>query len=343
MKTVLVTGGAGFIGSNFIRLLLNQSPNNYKVINLDTLSYSGNPENLIDIENDFGINGVYKFIKANICNVDELDKLFSENSIDFIINFAAETHVDRSILSAKPFIDSNIHGVFNLLEIAKKFSVSKFIQISTDEVYGSTECGKFTETSNLTPNSPYSASKASADLLVLSYHKTFGLPTVITRCSNNYGPYQFPEKLIPLMVLNSLDKIKLPVYGDGLNVRDWIHVNDHCSAILNVLENGKPGEVYNIGSNNEIANINIIKKILDVLDLPYSSIEFVNDRLGHDRRYAIDSSKIRNELGWNPVIDFSVGLKDTVLWYVNNKRWSDNVRSGKYIEYYKKQYGKLIK
>lgn len=340
MKTILVTGGAGFIGSNFIRYILNNS-NDYFIINFDKLSYSGNLGNLQDVTEDLNYKKRYKFIKADICDENILDALFTETTIDYVINFAAETHVDRSILSAKPFIESNITGTYTLLEISKKYSVKKYIQISTDEVYGSTENGRFTESSNLSPNSPYSASKASADLIALSYYTTYNLPVNITRCSNNYGPYQFPEKLIPLMILNALDNKKLPVYGDGLNVRDWIHVNDHCSAILKVLECGKTGEIYNIGSNNDLPNIDIIHKILDILKLPYSSIEYVKDRLGHDRRYAIDSTKIETELNWKPTIDFKSGLKDTVLWYVNNKRWSDSLRSGKYIDYYKTQYGKF--
>nr|MBP9192998.1 dTDP-glucose 4,6-dehydratase [Ignavibacteria bacterium] len=298
MKNILVTGGAGFIGSNFIKYLINNF--SYNVVNFDKLTYAGNLENLTDIE----FNDKYKFVKGDICEKSEVEKAIKENEIDTIVNFAAESHVDRSILGAKEFINTNVGGTLVLLELLKDLKLEKYLQVSTDEVYGSLPEDKkeilFTENTPITTNSPYSASKASADLLCNAFLHTFDLPILITRCSNNYGPYQFPEKLIPLMIAKALEGEQLPVYGDGKNIRDWLYVDDHCSAILTVLEKGKIGEVYNVGGNNEWYNIDIVKLILKSLNISEESIKYVKDRPGHDRRYAIDSSKIMNELGWKP-------------------------------------------
>jgi dTDP-glucose 4,6-dehydratase len=334
---ILVTGGAGFIGSNFIHYTLKKYPN-YEIVNLDALTYCGNLENLTNIEN----NPNYQFIKGNIANEKLVDEIVS-NDIEYIINFAAESHVDRSIEDPKIFLESNIIGTQNLLEIAKKYyekgQVEKYVQISTDEVYGSLgKTGYFTENTPLAPNSPYSASKAGADLLVRAYNETFNLPINITRCSNNYGPYQFPEKLIPLMINNAINNKELPVYGDGKNVRDWLHVHDHCTAIDLVLHNGKIGEVYNIGGNNEKENIEIVKLILGYLNKPENLIKYVKDRLGHDRRYAIDSTKIQEKLGWKPDYTFEIGIKKTIKWYLANSGWLNSVISGDYISYYEKMY-----
>ena len=333
MMKVLVTGGAGFIGSNFLKYIVDKYPD-YHFINLDALTYCGNLENLKDIED---CNN-YSFVKGDIRDVEIVDKIVSD--CDYIVNFAAESHVDRSIEDPEIFIKSNILGTQVLLEAAKKHNIKKYLQISTDEVYGSLpKEGYFKETTPLQPNSPYSASKASADLMVRAYHNTFNLPVNITRCSNNYGPYQFPEKLIPLMISNALEDKPLPVYGDGLNIRDWLHVYDHCTAIDLVLHKGKIGEVYNIGGNNEKTNIDIVKLILKELNKSESLINFVKDRLGHDRRYAIDSSKIQNELGWKPKYTFEVGIIETINWYLDNKDWINQVKTGQYQEYYNKMYG----
>ncbi|WKV08532.1 dTDP-glucose 4,6-dehydratase [Thermoanaerobacterium sp. CMT5567-10] len=330
---VLVTGGAGFIGSNFIKYMLKEHKD-YKVINLDKLTYAGNLENLKDVEN----NSNYVFIKGDITDRDIVEKIFSDG-IDYVVNFAAESHVDRSIEDPGIFLKTNVLGTQVLLDAAKKYGVKKYLQVSTDEVYGSLgETGYFTEQTSLSPNSPYSASKASADLLVRAYHHTFGIPVNITRCSNNYGPYQFPEKLIPLMIINALHGKELPVYGDGLNVRDWLYVEDHCRAIDLVLHKGKIGEVYNIGGNNEKANIEIVRLILKELDKPESLIKYVKDRPGHDRRYAIDSSKIQNELGWKPTYNFDEGMKKTIRWYLDNEEWWEKIISGEYKDYYEKMY-----
>ena len=316
MKTILVTGGAGFIGSNFIKYMLNKY-NEYVIINLDKITYAGNLDNLIDI-ND---NDNYCFVKGDISDSNIVTKIFAEG-IDYVINFAAESHVDRSIESSSSFIKTNIMGTGVLLDAVLKYNVKKYIQISTDEVYGSLgDTGYFSEKTPISPNNPYSASKASGDLLVKSYYETYNLPVNITRCSNNYGPYQYPEKLIPLMISRAYDNEFLPVYGTGLNIRDWIHVNDHCSAIDTVLHEGKIGEVYNIGANNERNNLFIINMILDYLGKDHSLIKYVNDRLGHDKRYAIDSSKIRNDLNWKPSYDFDSGIKETIKWYIDNESW----------------------
>ena len=332
MEKILVTGGAGFIGSNFVRYMLDKYPD-YKIVNLDSLTYCGNLENLQGIEN----NPNYKFIKGDITDKALVFEIVSE--MDYVINFAAESHVDRSIEDPEIFIKSNILGTQVLLDAAKEYGVKKYLQVSTDEVYGSLgETGYFTEKTPLSANSPYSASKAGADLMVRAYNKTFDLPVNITRCSNNYGPYQFPEKLIPLMISNALENEPLPVYGDGLNVRDWLHVYDHCTAIDIVLHQGKVGEVYNIGGNNEKKNIEIIKLILGNLDKPESLIKYVKDRPGHDRRYAIDSRKIQDELGWKPKYTFETGIAETIQWYLDNKEWWEKVKSGEYLDYYQKMY-----
>ena len=326
---ILVTGGAGFIGSNFIHYMLGKYPD-YEIVNLDALTYCGNLENLKNIED----NPNYHFIKGNINDEKLVDDIIS-NNIEYVINFAAESHVDRSIENPKIFLESNIIGTQNLLEISKKHEIKKYIQISTDEVYGSLgKTGYFTENTALAPNSPYSASKAGADLLVRAYHETFDLPMNITRCSNNYGPYQFPEKLIPLMINNAINNKELPVYGDGKNIRDWLHVYDHCTAIDRVLHKGKIGEIYNIGGNNEKENIKIVELILKYLNKPNSLITYVKDRLGHDRRYAIDSTKIREELAWTQKYTFEQGIKETIEWYLASDKWLNNISSGNYRKYY---------
>jgi dTDP-glucose 4,6-dehydratase len=329
---ILITGGCGFIGSNFIRYML--STHSYNIINLDKLTYAGNLENLKGIEDDKR----YTFIKGDIASKPDLEKVF-EKKIDMVVNFAAESHVDRSIIDPDTFIKTNINGTFNLLEMAKKKEVNKFLQISTDEVYGSLgKEGKFREDTPLAPNSPYSASKTSADMLATAYFKTFGTPILITRCSNNYGSYQFPEKLIPLIITNALENIELPVYGDGMNIRDWIHVLDHCAAIDTVLHKGIIGNVYNVGGESEKANIDIVKLILDILGKPHSLIKYVKDRPGHDRRYAIDQTKIKNELGFQIKNTFEKGMEDTVKWYVENRSWWERIKSGAYLEYYDMMY-----
>lgn len=334
---LLITGGAGFIGSNFVMYMLQQHPD-YQIINIDALTYAGNLENLKSIEQ----NPNHTFVKADITDAQVIDQLMQQG-IDIIVNFAAESHVDRSILEPEVFIKANVLGTQVLLDAARKYGVSKFVQVSTDEVYGSLgETGLFTEETPLQPNSPYSASKAGGDLLVRAYHETFGLPVNITRCSNNYGPYQFPEKLIPLMISRALNDQQLPVYGDGLNIRDWLYVEDHCSAIDLVIHNGKLGEVYNIGGNNERTNVHIVKTILAELSKPESLISYVEDRPGHDRRYGIDPTKTMNELGWKPEYNFETGIKQTIQWYLANKEWWMHIQSGAYQEYYNKQYASRL-
>lgn len=334
MKNILVTGGAGFIGSNFINYALNEHED-YNIINIDKLTYAGNLENLVQCED----NPNFYFVKGDIANPELIRYLFEKFEIKYVINFAAESHVDRSILGSEIFYRTNVIGTNVLLEMSKKFGVEKFVQISTDEVYGSLgKEGFFTEETPLSPNSPYSSSKAAADMMALAFHHTYGMPVVITRCSNNYGPYQFPEKLIPLMILNSLNDKKLPVYGDGMNVRDWIFVDDHNRAIDLVFRSGKPGEVYNIGASHEMQNIEIIKLVLNYLNKPESLIKFVKDRPGHDRRYAIDSSKIRNELGWEPLYTFEEAIERTIDWYLQNETWWKRIITGEYQDYYRLQY-----
>lgn len=333
-KRLLVTGGAGFIGSNFVLYMLKEY-SEYQIVNLDALTYAGNLENLTEIEN----NPNYRFVKGSITDYSLVEGLAQEG-LEGIINFAAESHVDRSIEDPGIFVETNIKGTQILLEVAKKHGIKRYLQVSTDEVYGSLGAtGYFTENTPLAPNSPYSASKTGADLLVRAYYETFGLNAVITRCSNNYGPLQFPEKLIPLIISNAMEDKPLPVYGDGLNVRDWLHVEDHCAAIALAFFKGKSGEVYNVGGNNERTNIDIVKIILQLLNKPESLITYVKDRLGHDRRYAIDSSKIQAELGWKPKYTFETGIKETVAWYVNNQAWWMKIKSGQYREYYEKMYG----
>jgi len=333
MVKILITGGAGFIGSNFVRYMLDTHPD-YELLNLDSLTYCGNLENLRGVEE----NPSYTFIKGDITDKDLVFDIVED--VDYIVNFAAESHVDRSIEDPAIFVKSNVMGTQVLLDAALNLGVEKYIQISTDEVYGTLgEEGYFTETTPLAPNSPYSASKAAADLMVRAYHETFKLPINITRCSNNYGPYQFPEKLIPLMISNALDDKALPVYGDGLHVRDWLHVHDHCTAIDLVLHQGRDGGVYNIGGNNEKQNMELVKLILKILDKPESLITSVEDRKGHDRRYAIDSSKIQKELGWKPKYTFETGITETIQWYLDHQDWLETVKSGEYQNYYEKMYG----
>ncbi len=316
---LLVTGGCGFIGSNFIRSVLNHY-GEASVTNLDALTYAGNPANLAGISEKYGDR--YEFCKGDIGDRAGVEAILSKHQYFAVINFAAESHVDRSIDTPENFIHTNIVGTSILLDVARKHGVRRFVQISTDEVYGSLGPeGRFTETSPIQPSSPYSASKAGADLLVLAAHHTYKQEAVITRCSNNYGPYQYPEKLIPLMIVNALRDKPLPVYGDGLNVRDWIHVEDHCAAIMCALMEGKPGEVYNVGGDGELRNIEVVKMILDRLGKPHSLIQYVTDRLGHDRRYAIDSAKTQSELKWKPLHRPEQGIADTIDWYVNNRAW----------------------
>lgn len=331
---ILLTGGAGFIGSNLVIYLLNQH-RDVRIVNLDKLTYAGNLENLSSVSNDER----YTFERGDIGDRRKVEELLGKHAIDVIINVAAETHVDRSIVGPAEFIQTNVAGTGVLLDLAREARISRFVQVSTDEVYGSLgPSGSFTEKTPLHPNSPYAASKAAADLLALAYHHTSGLPVVITRCSNNYGPFQFPEKLIPLMIANALNDKPLPVYGDGMNVRDWLHVSDHCSAIDLVLHKGKIGEVYNIGGNNEKPNLELVKLLLKHLKKPESLISFVKDRPGHDRRYAIDSSKIQKELSWKPSFTFEKGIRDTVDWYVENRTWWERIVSGEYKEYYRRMY-----
>lgn len=335
MRRILVTGGCGFIGSNFIRLELANDPN-LSIVNLDKLTYAGNLENLLDLSRD----PRYEFHQGDICDRKLVSSLLQDGQIDAVINFAAESHVDRSILDSGPFVQTNVIGTQTLLDCCRLHSIARYVQISTDEVYGSLGAtGRFTEETPLAANSPYSASKAAADLLVRAYCHTFGFPGVITRCSNNYGPYQFPEKVIPLFISNALQDQPLPVYGTGSNVRDWIHVLDHCRGIDAALRHGKPGEVYNFGGDCELTNLELTHTLLEALGKPKTLIRFVADRLGHDLRYAVDSSKSRRELGWAPQVEFQAGLRQTIDWYLANTAWIDRIRSGDYRKYYEQQYG----
>lgn len=335
MKRILVTGGCGFIGSNFIRYELDADPN-LSVINVDKLTYAGNLENLIDLPEE----AEYEFHQGDICDRDFISSLLAPGKIDAVVNFAAESHVDRSILDSGPFIQTNVVGTQTLLDCCRRFNIPKYVQISTDEVYGSLgSTGRFTEETPLAPNSPYSASKAAADMLVRAYCHTFNFPAVITRCSNNYGPFQFPEKVIPLFISNAMQDIPLPVYGQGSNVRDWIHVLDHCRGIDAAMRRGRAGEVYNFGGDCELTNLELTHTLLEALGKPKTLIKFVADRLGHDLRYAVDSSKSRRELGWAPQVDFKVGLKQTIEWYLSHTTWIDHIRSGDYRKYYEQQYG----
>ena len=332
---VLVTGGSGFIGSNLVRLLLAERTG-WRVLNLDKLTYAGNAENLADLEG----HPRYRFVRGDICDGGLVADLLRGERVEAVMHLAAESHVDRSILAPAVFIETNVRGTQVLLEAARELGVKRFLHVSTDEVYGSLGAdGTFREDSPLAPSSPYSASKAGSDLLALAYARTFGLQVVVTRCSNNYGPYQFPEKLIPLMVANALRDLPLPVYGDGLNVRDWIHVEDHCRGLLAALEQGRSGEVYNLGASCERHNLDIVKGVLDLLGKPHSLIRFVSDRPGHDRRYAIDAAKARGELGWEPRRRFEEGLADTTRWYQEHRPWWERIISGEYLRYYQRQYG----
>ena len=334
MKKLLITGGAGFIGSNFIHYILKKYKN-YKVVNLDKLTYAGNLDNLKDVEKD----SRYKFIKGDICDEKLVDRIFKKEKLNFVINFAAETHVDRSILDPKAFIRTDVLGTHTLLEAVRKYGIERMVQISTDEVYGSIKKGKFKEIDNLLPNSPYSASKTGADLLVRAYYKTFNLPVLITRSSNNFGPYQYPEKLIPLFITNLIEGKKVPVYGTGKNIRDWIYILDNCAGIDKVLHKGKIGEIYNIGGENEKTNMEITNMILEGVGKDKTCIEYVKDRPGHDFRYALDIKKAK-KLDWKPKYSFDKAMKETIEWYKENQWWWKKIKSGEYLKYYKKQYSK---
>ena len=338
MLTILITGGAGFIGSNFVYYMLKKYPD-YKIICVDCLTYAGNMSTLSDAMK----NENFKFYKTNICDRDGIYEIFEAEKPDIVVNFAAESHVDRSIENPEVFLQTNILGTQVMMDACRKYGIERYHQVSTDEVYGDLPLDRpdlfFTEETPIHTSSPYSSSKAGADLLVLAYHRTYGLPVTISRCSNNYGPYHFPEKLIPLMIANCLNDKPLPVYGEGLNVRDWLYVEDHCKAIDLIIHNGRVGEVYNIGGHNEMRNIDIVKLICKYLDKPESLITYVADRKGHDMRYAIDSTKIHNELGWLPETKFADGIKLTIDWYLNNREWWETIISGEYQNYYEKMYG----
>ena len=335
---VLVTGGAGFIGSNFIFYMLDRHPE-YRIVCLDKLTYAGNLSTLKSVMD----NPRFRFVKGDICDRELVYQLFEEEKPDVVVNFAAESHVDRSIEDPGVFLQTNILGTAVLMDACRKYGIGRYHQVSTDEVYGDLPLDRpdllFTEETPIHTSSPYSSSKASADLLVMAYHRTYGLPCTISRCSNNYGPYQFPEKLIPLMIANALNDKPLPVYGDGKNVRDWLYVEDHCKAIDLIVRDGKVGEVYNIGGHNEMANIDIVKLILQEIGKPESLITYVGDRKGHDRRYAIDPAKIHRELGWLPETKFADGIKKTVAWYLENREWWEEIVSGEYQNYYERMYG----
>ena len=333
---IVVTGGAGFIGSNLVRKLVKAGR---RVITFDKLTYAGNLGNLLDLDDT-----LHTFVKGDVADPADVRLLFDKYRPDVVLHLAAESHVDRSIDAPSEFVRTNIAGTQVLLDAARDYGLQKFVHVSTDEVYGSLgPTGEFTEESPLAPNSPYSASKASSDLLARSYHKTFGLSVCTTRCSNNYGPYQFPEKLIPLFSTNAMEGLPLPIYGKGENVRDWIHVEDHCDALIAVMKNGRPGQIYNIGASRELQNIEITRLILKILDKPETLIKYVTDRPAHDFRYAIDSSKIQTELGWEPKIPFEEGLAQTVKWYLANKEWWETIKSGQYREYYEQMYAKRLK
>jgi dTDP-glucose 4,6-dehydratase len=334
MRPILVTGGCGFIGSNFVRYALDADPA-VRVVNFDLLTYAGNPANLADLAG----HPRYRFVRGDVADRDAVRRVVGEG-VEAVLHFAAESHVDRSIHDTGPFVRTNILGTQVLLDAAREFGVPRYVQVSTDECYGSLgPTGAFTEETPLAPNSPYAASKGAADLLVRSYVHTFGLPALITRCSNNYGPYQFPEKLIPLFITNLVRDEPVPVYGDGQNVRDWVHVRDHCAAVYRVWRDGRPGEVYNIGGRCERTNLELTHALLDAVGKPRSLIRFVKDRPGHDRRYAIDCTKIERELGWRPSIPFEQGLRDTVRWYREHEDWVAQIRTGEYLTYYERQYG----
>lgn len=333
---ILVTGGAGFIGSNFIRMLLTRSPREeVRIVNFDKLTYAGNLENLADIADD----PRYAFVHADIADPAAVEETFARERPDWVVNFAAESHVDRSIGSPGDFLQTDIFGTFTLLEASRKYEVRRYLQVSTDEVYGSVETGSSREDDLLNPSSPYSSSKASADLLVRSYHVTYGLPVLITRASNNFGPYQYPEKVLPLFISNAIDDLPLPLYGDGRNVRDWLFVVDHCTGIETVLRKGQLGEIYNIGGGNERENIDVTRRLLQRLGKPESLIRYVTDRPGHDRRYSVDCAKLKT-LGWSPRTDFDAALGETIDWYVEHESWWRKIKSGEYRKYYEEMYGK---
>jgi dTDP-glucose 4,6-dehydratase len=330
---ILVTGGAGFIGSCFVRLALHNS--SFEIANVDALTYAGNLENLAPVAN----HQHYRFIKADLCDLDGLRPIFEQVKPDAVVHFAAESHVDRSIFAPQPVFETNLRGSFNLLETMRAQRVNRFIHVSTDEVYGSLEAPlEADESFPLQPSSPYSAAKAGSDLLALGYFKTYKLPVIVTRASNNYGPYQFPEKLIPLMITNAFADKALPIYGDGLQIRDWLYVEDHCRALLTILEKGRDGEIYNIGGNRSLPNKEVVDRILSITRKPASLIEYVTDRPGHDRRYALSSEKLMKETGWSPQMDFERGLQATVDWYRDNQEWVQHVRSGEYLKYYAQNY-----
>ncbi len=333
---ILVTGCAGFIGSNFVRYMLGKYPD-VEIINFDMLTYAGNLENLAGLEN----NPRYKFIRGDIASMEDVDNVLKDSQVDIVVNFAAESHVDRSLhIGAKAFVTTNVLGVQVMLDASRAYGVKRFVQISTDEVYGSLgDEGQFFEDTPIQPNNPYAATKAGADFMVRAAHKSYGMDVVVTRCSNNFGPYQFPEKLIPLMVTNALEGRELPVYGDGKHVRDWIYVLDHCSAIDLVMRKGVSGGIYNIGGNHDVQNIEIVKLVLQILGKPESLIKYVKDRPGHDRRYAMNSAKIEKELGWRRQYSFEEALRETVNWYVENQKWWQRVKSGEYVHCYEKIYG----
>jgi len=342
LKTLLITGGYGFIGSHFIRLLRRERPQ-WRIVNLDLLTYAGNIDNLAGL--DFTADdSVYRFFRGDIADSSLARQIFETERPDGIVNFAAETHVDRSLLNSAPFVRTNIEGVRVLLEVATQYGIKRFLQASTDEVYGSLapDEAAFSEDSPLNPNSPYAASKAAADLMIRAYHHSYGLPTLITRCGNNYGPYQFPEKFLPLFITNALDDQPLPLYGDGKQIRDWIHAEDHARAVLHVLEHGLPGEVYNVSANGEKTNEFMAEWVLDILDKPRQLLRHIEDRPGHDRRYALNAAKIRN-LGWQPSISLEQGLSSTIDWYRSQRAWWERIKSGEYRKYYSEMYGQRLK
>ncbi len=338
---IIVTGGAGFIGGNFVQMMVNKYPED-EIINLDLLTYAGNLETLKPVEDKPN----YKFVRGDIADRDFIFDLFERERPDIVVNFAAESHVDRSVSDPESFVRTNVIGTTTLMDACREYGIKRFHQVSTDEVYGDLPLDRpdlyFTETTPIHTSSPYSASKASADCFVLAYHRTYGLPVTISRCSNNYGPYQFPEKLIPLMISRALADEPLPVYGNGANVRDWLHVSDHCEAIDLILRYGREGEIYNIGGHNERSNLEVVKTILHTLDKPESLIKFVSDRPGHDLRYAMDPTKIENELGWEPHYDFDTGIAQTIQWYLDNEDWWQHILSGEYSNYFNEMYGERL-
>ncbi|MGH7927590.1 MAG: dTDP-glucose 4,6-dehydratase [Candidatus Binatia bacterium] len=342
MKTVLVTGGCGFIGSQFVKLVLRERPR-YRLVNLDLLTYAGNLENLAGVERGVAKN-VYRLVRGDIADADLVRRITGEEKVDSIVNFAAETHVDRSLIDSAPFLRTNVEGTRVLLETASRLEIERFLQVSTDEVYGSLDPSElpFTEEHPLRPNSPYAASKAAADLLVRAYQKSYGVPALITRCGNNYGPFQFPEKFLPLFITNALDDQPLPLYGDGQQIRDWIHVEDHARALLQVLEAGRIGETYNVSANGEQTNLHMAEWVLRLMDKPSSLLRHVNDRPGHDRRYGIDATKLRRESAWRPEISLDHGLHATIDWYREQRGWWERIKSGEYRKYYARQYAERL-